>query len=122
MRAGRRAAARFHGYGDGVLVLLLPLPAYAHNNRAVLAFHGGFGATAARCQRVIAKATEACSDATAQALQFNNLQDALLDARAACDATAGAGDGFRDACPLTGGVATEDEMFVLLGSHFKPCR
>ncbi|HVO26076.1 MAG TPA: hypothetical protein VMW56_20870 [Candidatus Margulisiibacteriota bacterium] len=39
---------------------------------------------------------------------------------ASCDSTPGAGDGFCDACPLTGGVTTEDEMFVLLGSYYRP--
>ncbi len=35
-----------------------------------------------------------------------------------CDSTLGAGDGLCDACPVRGGVTTEDEMFVLLGSYF----
>ncbi len=35
-----------------------------------------------------------------------------------CDSTPGAGDGLCDACPVIGGVTTEDEMFVLLGSYF----
>ncbi len=35
-----------------------------------------------------------------------------------CDSTPGAGDGLCDACPVHGGVTTEDEMFVLLGSYF----
>ena len=38
---------------------------------------------------------------------------------ASCDSSAGAGDGFCDACELKGGVTTEDEMFLLLGSYFK---
>ncbi len=37
---------------------------------------------------------------------------------ATCDSSPGAGDGFCDACPLTGGVTTEDEMLVLLGIYF----
>lgn len=37
---------------------------------------------------------------------------------ASCDSTPGAGDGFCDACVLTGGVTTEDEMFLLLGAFF----
>ena len=37
---------------------------------------------------------------------------------ASCDSTAGAGDGVCDACILIGGVTTEDEMFLLLGSFF----
>ncbi|MDX2170726.1 MAG: hypothetical protein SF182_26885 [Deltaproteobacteria bacterium] len=37
---------------------------------------------------------------------------------AVCDSTPGAGDGKCDACPLLGGVTTEDEMFILMGSFF----
>lgn len=39
---------------------------------------------------------------------------------ASCDSSTGAGDGECDACPLTGGVTTEDEMFVLLGDYYVP--
>lgn len=39
---------------------------------------------------------------------------------ASCDSTAGAGDGLCDACTLTGGVTTEDEMFLLVGSYYVP--
>jgi cysteine-rich repeat protein len=39
-------------------------------------------------------------------------------ANAACDSGAGAGDGVCDACPLRGGVTTEDEMLILLGSYY----
>lgn len=35
-----------------------------------------------------------------------------------CDSSAGAGDGLCDACTLMGGVTTEDEMFLLLGSYY----
>jgi cysteine-rich repeat protein len=35
------------------------------------------------------------------------------DDHAACDSVAGAGDGLCDACPITAGVSTQDEMFVL---------
>ena len=35
---------------------------------------------------------------------------------AACDSAAGAGDGDCDACPLTGGMRTTDEMFILFGN------
>lgn len=42
-----------------------------------------------------------------------------------CDSSPGANDGVCDACPLFGGVTTEDEMFILLGSYFcapgSPC-
>lgn len=37
---------------------------------------------------------------------------------AACDSAAGAGDGDCDACPITGGFRTEDEMFVLFGNYW----
>ncbi len=36
----------------------------------------------------------------------------------ACDSSPGAGDGLCDACTLNGGVTTEDEMFILLGSFY----
>jgi cysteine-rich repeat protein len=35
-----------------------------------------------------------------------------------CDSAPGAGDGVCDACPVHGGVTTEDEMFILLGNYF----
>jgi len=35
---------------------------------------------------------------------------------ATCDSVLGAGDGFCDACAITYGVTTEDEMFVLITS------
>ena len=38
--------------------------------------------------------------------------------RRLCDSAAAAGDGVCDACQLKGGVTTEDEMFLLVGSFF----
>jgi hypothetical protein len=35
-----------------------------------------------------------------------------------CDSAPGANDGVCDACPLLGGVTTEDEMFILLGFYY----
>jgi hypothetical protein len=35
-----------------------------------------------------------------------------------CDSAPGAADGVCDACPVKGGVTTEDEMFILLGSYY----
>lgn len=35
-----------------------------------------------------------------------------------CDSTPGAGDGLCDACPIVGGITTENEMFILLGQYF----
>lgn len=37
------------------------------------------------------------------------------DDDAACDSTPGAGDGWCDACAITTGVSSDDEMFVLIG-------
>ncbi|HWP64413.1 MAG TPA: hypothetical protein VNO26_00690 [Candidatus Limnocylindria bacterium] len=36
---------------------------------------------------------------------------------ATCDSAPGAADGWCDACPLTAGVTTEDEMFLLFGGY-----
>ncbi len=38
---------------------------------------------------------------------------------ASCDTSPGAGDGFCDACPVLGGVTTEDEMFILMGQFYE---
>lgn len=35
---------------------------------------------------------------------------------ATCDSSPGAGDGFCDACPISGGLTSDDEMFVALGT------
>jgi hypothetical protein len=35
-----------------------------------------------------------------------------------CDSAPGANDGFCDACPITGGESTENEMFILMGQFF----
>ncbi len=35
-----------------------------------------------------------------------------------CDSSPGANDGICDACPLAGGVTTQDEMFILLGNWY----
>jgi hypothetical protein len=37
-----------------------------------------------------------------------------------CDSEPDKGDGLCDACPLRGGVTTEDEMFLLLGQFYVP--
>lgn len=39
---------------------------------------------------------------------------------ASCDSTPNAGDGFCDACTLSGGVTTEDEMFLIMGAYYLP--
>jgi hypothetical protein len=38
---------------------------------------------------------------------------------ATCDTSPGAGDGMCDACPITGGITSDDEMFVFSGSYLK---
>ncbi|MBY0277439.1 hypothetical protein K2Z84_19075 [Candidatus Binatia bacterium] len=40
------------------------------------------------------------------------------DDDASCDSSAGAGDGECDACPITGGESTQNEMFVLFGAQY----
>jgi hypothetical protein len=35
-----------------------------------------------------------------------------------CDSRPGAGDGLCDACPITGGESTENEMFILIGQYY----
>jgi cysteine-rich repeat protein len=37
----------------------------------------------------------------------------------ACDSAPGLGDGVCDACPVHGGVTTEDEMFILIGLTYR---
>jgi hypothetical protein len=39
---------------------------------------------------------------------------------ATCGSVSGAMDGVCDACPLRGGVTTEDEMFIALGAYYLP--
>lgn len=36
-----------------------------------------------------------------------------------CDSAPGAGDGMCDACPITGGESTENEMFILIGAYYR---
>jgi hypothetical protein len=40
------------------------------------------------------------------------------DDDAACDSSPGSGDGWCDACRITGGESTENEMFILIGQYF----
>ncbi len=35
-----------------------------------------------------------------------------------CDSAPGANDGLCDACPITGGESTQNEMFILIGSYY----
>jgi hypothetical protein len=40
------------------------------------------------------------------------------DDDAACDSAPGSGDGWCDACPITGGETTNTEMFILIGQYY----
>ena len=40
------------------------------------------------------------------------------DDHATCDSEPGKGDGFCDACPITGGESTENEMFIFIGQSY----
>ncbi len=40
-----------------------------------------------------------------------------VDDDATCDSTPGAGDGWCDACAITGGVSSDDEMFIFIASR-----
>jgi len=42
----------------------------------------------------------------------------VADDDATCDSSPGAGDGDGDACPITGGESTQNEMFVLFGAQY----
>lgn len=42
------------------------------------------------------------------------------DDHATCDTETGLGDGMCDACPISGGLTTDDEMFVMLGGTAVP--
>jgi hypothetical protein len=45
---------------------------------------------------------------------------AACTTNADCDSAAGAGDGQCDACAITGGESTENEMFILIGQYYVP--
>ena len=45
---------------------------------------------------------------------------ALCAANPDCDTAPGAGDGLCDACAITGGESTENEMFILIGQYYVP--
>jgi len=70
----------------------------------------GVGGPCSVDERVCAagKVGEACSGRTQPARDRS------------CDTATDSGDGRCDACPLRGGVTTEDEMFLLLGQYFVP--
>lgn len=59
-----------------------------------------------------------CSDATVACMDGPRKGQLCGGDDAFCDGSPGAGDGACDACPVRGGVTTEDEMFILLGSYY----
>ncbi len=62
-----------------------------------------------------------CSDSEVACVNDGPNKGALCNAvDSFCDSSPGAGDGVCDACPVRGGVTTEDEMFILLGGFFVP--
>lgn len=56
-----------------------------------------------------------CEPVACVAGKIGNACQGAMD-NAACDSSKDAGDGWCDACPITGGITTENEMFFLLPS------
>jgi hypothetical protein len=61
-----------------------------------------------------------CQDDTVACLNGPRKGELCHGDHHACDSTSGRNDGICDACPLKGGVTTEDEMFILLGGFHCP--
>jgi len=59
-----------------------------------------------------------CGIAVRRCLDGAKRGEACNGVDATCDSTPGAGDGRCDACPVRGGVTTEDEMFIMLGLYY----
>ncbi len=59
-----------------------------------------------------------CSDAQVVCLAGPKKGQACQGNDRVCDSAPGANDGVCDACPVHGGVTTEDEMFILLGNYY----
>lgn len=64
-----------------------------------------------------------CSEESTRCIGGPNHNALCSGDNSICESSANAGDGDCDACRLIGGVTTEDEMFILLGSYFisSPC-
>lgn len=60
----------------------------------------------------------ACSDTDVACLNGPKQGELCGGKNSFCDTKPGAGDGQCDACPLRGGLTTEDEMLILLGSYY----
>jgi hypothetical protein len=64
--------------------------------------------------------SQICNDAKVRCVAGPHRGEPCGGSDRRCDSSTGAGDGACDACPLRGGVTTDDEMFILLGSFFCP--
>jgi len=61
-----------------------------------------------------------CNGAETQCIGGPNQGTLCFGHDSTCESSPGAGDGSCDACPLRGGVTTEDEMFIALGNYYIP--
>lgn len=112
MSIGPRVLTRSRISAIGI-VILLALPAHAHNNRADLAFYGGFGPTAARCQRLISKVAEDCAATVVTArsqCMTAQIDGQSCDSAAVDAATQAARQRARD---LIQGLCTEQDVKAL---------
>jgi hypothetical protein len=60
-----------------------------------------------------------CPDTTVACLSGPKKGQLCHGNNSECDSSPGLGDGLCDACPVHGGVTTEDEMFILLGLYYE---
>lgn len=76
--------------------------------------------TVTRASRIPPSALQtfgACTPVACAAGKIGAICDGFGD-DATCDSSPGAGDGFCDACNITGGESTENEMFIFIGQYF----
>jgi cysteine-rich repeat protein len=59
-----------------------------------------------------------CPASTVECMSGPHEHEPCNGNNSACDSAPGLGDGVCDACPVHGGVTTEDEMFILLGLFY----
>ncbi|HZR80207.1 MAG TPA: hypothetical protein VFD92_03840 [Candidatus Binatia bacterium] len=76
--------------------------------------------TVTRASRVPASASQTIGRCRPVACSAGNVGAPCngSDDRATCDSSPGAGDGECDACRITGGESTENEMFILFGAYY----
>jgi len=80
-------------------------------------FDNGFADRSTVKRRSKSKGFANCSAAQTMCIGGPNHKKSCSE-NSACDSKKGAGDGDCDACPLKGGLTTEDEMFILLGNYY----